>query len=59
MFYFMKIKTILLLFSENNSESYWLDKAEEVLCECIKLCRLYNNGYVTFVELHKLVTLPD
>lgn len=54
-----RLKTILLLFSENNSESYWLDKAEEVLCECIKLCRLYNNGYVTFVELHKLVTLPD
>ena len=54
-----RLKTILTLFSENNSESYWLDKAEEVLCECIKLCRLYNNGYVTFVELHKLVTLPD
>ena len=54
-----RLKTILLLFSENNSESYWLDKAEEVLCECIKLCRFYNNGYVTFVELHKLVTLPD
>ncbi len=54
-----RLKTILLLFSENNSESYWLDKAEEVLCECIKLCRLYNNGYVTFVELHKLVTIPD
>ena len=54
-----RLKTILLLFSENNSESYWLDKAEEVLCECIKLCRLYNNGYVTFFELHKLVTLPD
>ncbi len=38
-----RLKTILLLFSENNSESYWLDKAEEVLCESIKLCRLYNN----------------
>ena len=35
-----RLKTILLLFSENNTESYWLDKAEEVLCECIKLCRL-------------------
>ena len=54
-----RLKTILLLFSENNSESYWLDKAEEVLCECIKLCRLYNNGYVTFSELHKLVTIPN
>lgn len=54
-----RLKTILLLFSENNSESYWLDKAEEILTECIKLCRLYNNGYVTFTELHKLVTIPD
>ena len=51
-----RLKNILLLFSENNSESYWLDKAEEILTECIKLCRLYNNGYVTFLEIHKLVT---
>ena len=54
-----RLKTILLLFSENNSESFWLDKAEQILAECIKLCRLYNNGYVTFIELHKLVTEPD
>ena len=54
-----RLKTILLLFSENNTESYWLDKAEEVLTECIKLSRLYNNGYVTFTELHKLVTIPN
>ena len=54
-----RLKTILLLFSENNTESYWLDKAEEVLSECIKLCRLYNNGYVTFDELHNLVTIPN
>ncbi len=54
-----RLKTILLLFSENNSESFWLDKAEEVLCECIKLCRLYNDGYVTFLELHKLIFYSD
>ena len=54
-----KLKTILTLFSPNNSESYWLDKAEQVLTECIKLCRLYNDGYVNFVELHKLITIPD
>ena len=54
-----RLKTILLLFSENNSESYWLDKAEQVLTESIKLCRLYNNGYVTFAELHKLITEPE
>ncbi len=54
-----RLKTILELFSENNSESYWIDKAEQVLAESIKLCRLYNNGYVTFTELHKIITLPN
>lgn len=54
-----RLKTILLLFSENNTESYWIDKAEQVLTECIKLCRLYNDGYVTFLELHKLITIPN
>lgn len=54
-----RLTTILTLFSENNTESYWLDKAQEILTECIKLCRLYNNGYVTFLELHKLITIPN
>ena len=52
-----RLRTILELFSENNSESYWLDKAEQILTESIKLCRLYNNGYVTFQEIHKIVTV--
>ena len=51
-----RLKTILLLFSENNSESYWLDKAEQILEQAIKLCRLYNNNYVNFTEIHKLIT---
>ena len=54
-----RLKTILLLFSPNNSESYWIDEAEKVLTESIKLCRLYNNGYVTFKEIHKLITMPN
>ena len=54
-----RLKTILTLFSENNSESYWLDKSEQILAEAIKLCRLYNNNYVTFSELHKLITIPN
>lgn len=54
-----RLKTILLLFSENNSDSYWLDKVEQTLCETIKLCRLYNNNYVNFLELHKLITDKD
>lgn len=54
-----RLKTILLLFSPNNSESFWLDKVEQILTECIKICRLYNNGYVNFEELHNLVVLPN
>ena len=44
------------MFSENNSESYWLDKAEQILEHSIKLCRLYNDNYVNFSEIHKLIT---
>ena len=54
-----RLRTILELFSENNSESYWLDKVEQILTEAIILCRIYNDGYVTFSEIHKLVTIPE
>ena len=54
-----RLKTILLLFSPNNTESFWLDKVEQILTECIKLCRLYNNGYVTFEEIHNLIVIPN
>ena len=50
-----RLKTILELFSPNNSESYWLDTAQIILTEAIKYCRLYNNNYVTFTELHNLI----
>ena len=49
----------ILLFSPNNTESYWLDKVEQLLTECIKLCRLYNDGYVTFEEIHNLINTPN
>jgi Type IV secretion-system coupling protein DNA-binding domain. len=49
-------KTVLSLFSPRGaSDGYWLDKAELLIAECIKLSRLYNNGYTTFVEINKLV----
>lgn len=51
-----RLKTILLLFSPNNTESYWLDKSEQILESFINYCRIYNNGYVTFDEIHRLVT---
>ena len=54
-----RLKDIMLLFSPNNSESYWIDKSEQILTEAIKLCRLYNNGYVTFEEIHKLITIEN
>ena len=54
-----RLKTILTLFSQNNGESFWLDKVEQILTECIKLCRLYNDNYVTFLEIHNLITLPN
>ena len=50
-----RLITILSLFNTNHSDSYWLDKSEQILAECIKLCRLYNNGYVNFIEIHKLI----
>ena len=50
-----RLKTILTLFNSQTSESYWLDKAEQILSESIKFCRLYNNGYVTFTEIHRLI----
>lgn len=53
-----RLRTILELFSENNSESYWLDKAEQALAEAIKLCRI-DNDYVTFDELHKVITIQS
>ena len=51
-----RLKVILELFSGKTTESYWIDKSEQILCECIKFFRLYNDVYVNFEELHNLVT---
>ena len=51
-----RLRTILSLFSNQNAtDTYWMDKVELYLTECIKLCRMYNENYVTFTELHKLI----
>lgn len=47
------------MFNKNNSESYWLDKAEQILAEAIKFCRIYNDGYVDFSEIHKLIMFKE
>ena len=55
-----RLRTILTLFSNQQvTDTYWLDKVEIYLTECIKLCRLYNDNYVTFIELHKLINNYD
>ena len=51
-----RLKIILELFSGNTTESYWIDKSEQILSESIKFCRLYNDGYVNFEEIHNLIT---
>ena len=52
-----RVKTVLGLFSPRGAtDGYWLDKAELLIAECIKLIRLYNDGYVTFAEINKLVS---
>ena len=50
-----RLKEILLLFSKNNTESFWIDKAGMLLSEVIKFIRLYNENYVTFYEIHKII----
>nr|MCR5186317.1 hypothetical protein [Clostridia bacterium] len=54
-----RLRKILELFSKNSTESYWLDKSEQIISQAIKLCRLYNDGYVTFLEIHKIVFFKD
>ena len=52
-----RLKAILLLFSPNNSESYWLDIAEQVIESSIIIIRAYNEGFVNFnwkTWLHKV-----
>ena len=50
-----RLKEILLLFSKNNTESFWIDKAGMLLSEVIKFIRLYNEKYVTFYEINKII----
>lgn len=54
-----RLKSILLLFSPNNSESYWLDVAEQVIESSITIIRAYNKNFVNFIELHKIIIDQD
>lgn len=52
-----RMKTVLTLFAKENGDSYWLEKAEHILSEAIKLCRMYNNDYINFNELYKIINI--
>lgn len=54
-----RMRTVLTLFAKENGDSYWLEKAEQILTESIKLCRLYNNNYVNFNELYKIINIDN
>lgn len=52
-----RIKQVICILSPNNSsDSYWLDKVENVLYNLIILIKYYNNNEVDFRQIHMLVT---
>lgn len=54
-----KMKRVLNVISEKNiSDSFWLDKAESYIRDFITIIKTYN-GYVSFENLHKIVTDYD
>ena len=54
-----RLKNILLLFSPKTTENFWLDKVEGLITEVIKFIRIYNEGYVNFIELSKIINSKD
>lgn len=54
-----RLKNILMLFSPETTESFWLDKTESLITEVIKFIRIYNEGYVDFVELSKIINSKE
>ncbi len=54
-----RLKNILLLFSPETTESFWLDKTENLITEVIKFIRIYNDSYVDFVELSKIINSKE
>lgn len=51
-----RLRVILETFSVGkNHDTYWLDKAEFMIAEAIKLARLVHGGYVTFADIDRLI----
>lgn len=53
--YMIKVLKVLSK-GNNNSDPFWLDKSESFIRDFITLIRIYNNGFINFMEIHKLVT---
>lgn len=53
--YMIKVLKILSK-GNNNSDPFWLDKSEAYIRDFITLIRAYNDNFVNFMEIHKLVT---
>ncbi len=52
------INVLKLISDSNNSDPYWLDKAEGYIRDMISIIRVYNN-ITNFEEIHKLVTSKE
>ncbi len=50
-----RLRVILETFSAGTGDSYWLDKAETMISEAIKLARLAEYGYVSFTIIDNII----
>jgi|GEM_PF-1092178 hypothetical protein len=50
-----RLRVILETFSTGTGDSYWLDKAESMITEAIKLARLAEYGYVSFTIIDNII----
>lgn len=50
-----RLRVILETFSTGTGDSYWLDKAESMITEAIKLARLSEYGYVSFTLIDNII----
>lgn len=50
-------RIVMDLFSGGGKkEAFWDTKSAQMMCECIRLMRMVNGGYVTLGDVHSLVT---
>lgn len=50
-------RTVMELFTGGGKkEAFWDTKSGQMMCECIRLMRMVNNGYVTLSDIQSLVT---